>query len=623
MNAEALTSATTSNGKQMQIKSTKKPKAFLGQGTYGIVSKCLRLEDKQTVAIKLLRKYGPYLKQAKMELAALNKLKNLDADKCNLVRWHQVFTDRGHVCLEFEHLDKSLYDLMAERSGRSMPLKQIRPLVYQLAVALTHLKAQGIIHADLKLENVMLVNHIQQPFRIKLIDFGLARLTTEIKIGSYIQSRPYRSPEILLGLPFTEAIDIWSLGCLAAVLYLGTQLYPGKTEYLMMTYIVETQGQPADHILSRGRKTKRFFQRNPQRISVETGHMPKDERSIKLTCLDDLVTNQKYSYLSDVEKEAQKTDTIIFINLLKGMLHLDPSERLTPSQVVEHQFITMQHLHSMIPLSFEVRSNFHLMDQFKKRTVVSEKDETLQQPSSTRTVLVKKNCHPNTKSSCVWTNAFSKATRTDESLLTVKATFPPFKRKMADDGNDSGPKKSRTDYRALPVKRKLAYDSNDSDPKKRRIDYGAVTVIRKLGDDEDSSGPKKSRTDYRALPVKRKLAYDSNDSDPKKRRIDYGAVTVKRKMGDDGNSSRPEKIRTDHGAIHVGVEVPQQDDGIPGRSTVQYPSQCLQEGRVFYTAIRPVGRNNSETPVPDPKAQGSDPLAQWGELTTGKLGSYK
>uniref|UniRef100_A0A3P8UJQ7 Protein kinase domain-containing protein n=1 Tax=Cynoglossus semilaevis TaxID=244447 RepID=A0A3P8UJQ7_CYNSE len=355
-------------------------KAFLGQGTYGIVSKCLRLEDKQTVAIKLLRKYGPYLKQAKMELAALNKLKNLDADKCNLVRWHQVFTDRGHVCLEFEHLDKSLYDLMAERSGRSMPLKQIRPLVYQLAVALTHLKAQGIIHADLKLENVMLVNHIQQPFRIKLIDFGLARLTTEIKIGSYIQSRPYRSPEILLGLPFTEAIDIWSLGCLAAVLYLGTQLYPGKTE------------------------------------------------SIKLTCLDDL------------------TDTIIFINLLKGMLHLDPSERLTPSQVVEHQFITMQHLHSMIPLSFEVRSNFHLMDQFKKRTVVSEKDETLQQPSSTRTVLVKKNCHPNTKSSCVWTNAFSKATRTDESLLTVKATFPPFKRKMADDGNDSGPKKSRTDY---------------------------------------------------------------------------------------------------------------------------------------------------------------------------------
>uniref|UniRef100_A0A3P8UN58 Protein kinase domain-containing protein n=1 Tax=Cynoglossus semilaevis TaxID=244447 RepID=A0A3P8UN58_CYNSE len=416
--------------------STYRVEAFLGQGTYGIVSKCLRLEDKQTVAIKLLRKYGPYLKQAKMELAALNKLKNLDADKCNLVRWHQVFTDRGHVCLEFEHLDKSLYDLMAERSGRSMPLKQIRPLVYQLAVALTHLKAQGIIHADLKLENVMLVNHIQQPFRIKLIDFGLARLTTEIKIGSYIQSRPYRSPEILLGLPFTEAIDIWSLGCLAAVLYLGTH--------------------------------SQWKLKNPQRISVETGHMPKDERSIKLTCLDDLVTNQKYSYLSDVEKEAQKTDTIIFINLLKGMLHLDPSERLTPSQVVEHQFITMQHLHSMIPLSFEVRSNFHLMDQFKKRTVVSEKDETLQQPSSTRT-----------------------------SLLTVKATFPPFKRKMADDGNDSGPKKSRTDYRALPVKRKLAYDSNDSDPKKRRIDYGAVTVIRKLGDDEDSSGPKKSRTDYR------------------------------------------------------------------------------------------------------------------------------
>lgn len=43
-----------------------------------------------------------------------------------------------------------------------------------------------------------------------------------------------RSPEILLGLPFTEAIDMWSLGCIAAILYLGTLLYPGRSEYDMV-----------------------------------------------------------------------------------------------------------------------------------------------------------------------------------------------------------------------------------------------------------------------------------------------------------------------------------------------------------------------------------------------------
>lgn len=44
-----------------------------------------------------------------------------------------------------------------------------------------------------------------------------------------------RSPEIILGLPFTEAIDMWSLGCMAAELYLGTLLYPGNTEYDMVS----------------------------------------------------------------------------------------------------------------------------------------------------------------------------------------------------------------------------------------------------------------------------------------------------------------------------------------------------------------------------------------------------
>lgn len=63
---------------------------------------------------------------------------------------------------------------------------------FQLANALDHLRAVGLIHADLKLENVMLANHQTEPYKVKLIDFGLACDVSDARLGSYIQTRPYR-----------------------------------------------------------------------------------------------------------------------------------------------------------------------------------------------------------------------------------------------------------------------------------------------------------------------------------------------------------------------------------------------------------------------------------------------
>ncbi|KAK3555758.1 hypothetical protein QTP86_028953 [Hemibagrus guttatus] len=76
---------------------------------------------------------------------------------------------------------------------------------------------------------------------------------------------------------------------------------------------------------------------------------------------------------------------------------------------------------------------------------------------------------------------------------------------------------------------------------------------------------------------------------------------------------------------HMGVEVPQQNYGVPSRSTFQHPSQGLQEGWVLHTAIWPISRNNSETPIPGPKAQGNNPLVYRGKLQhmAAELRGYK
>ncbi|TWW80475.1 Homeodomain-interacting protein kinase 3 [Takifugu flavidus] len=160
------------------------------------------------------------------EVTTLNKLQKLDVDKCNIVRFYTTFTDRGFNCLVFEHLDRSLYGFVKQRPFHHLLLKAISMIVQQLAAPLETLKSIGVMHCDISLPNVMLVNHEKEPFRVKLIDFGLAHEVSYVPQGSTIQKCNYRAPEVMLGLPLTEAIDMWSLGCLAVRLYLGVRLFP-------------------------------------------------------------------------------------------------------------------------------------------------------------------------------------------------------------------------------------------------------------------------------------------------------------------------------------------------------------------------------------------------------------
>lgn len=120
----------------------------------------------------------------------------------------------------------------------------------------------GLIHADLKPENIMLVDPVRQPYRVKVIDFGSASHVSKAVCNTYLQSRYYRAPEIILGLPYCEAIDMWSLGCVVAELFLGWPLYPGSSEYDQIRYISQTQGLPTEHMLNNASKTTKFFYRD-------------------------------------------------------------------------------------------------------------------------------------------------------------------------------------------------------------------------------------------------------------------------------------------------------------------------------------------------------------------------
>uniref|UniRef100_A0A8C5JMV3 Homeodomain interacting protein kinase 4 n=1 Tax=Junco hyemalis TaxID=40217 RepID=A0A8C5JMV3_JUNHY len=257
-------------------------------GTFGQVIQGQCRSTGEMVAIKILKNCDHDGQIVKNELRLLQVLREGDTKDSHIIHFLESFSDTVWTYLVFELLQQNLFDFQKQNNFSPLPVRHIRTITAQVLVALVKLKELSIIHADLKPENIMLVDHARYPFRIKLVDFGSAILLPEVchVQEPYIQTRFYRAPEILLGLPFCEKVDIWSLGCVMAELHLGWPLYPGNDEY-----------------------DQSFFQRAPD---------------------------------PDQEELAKHCDLYRMVELVKRMLTWDSHERITPSAALHHPFFSMK-----------------------------------------------------------------------------------------------------------------------------------------------------------------------------------------------------------------------------------------------------------------------------------------
>lgn len=174
------------------MKNTYEVLDFLGRGTFGQVVKCWKRGTGEVVAVKILKNHPSYARQGQIEVGILARLSGENADEHNLVRAFECFQHRSHTCLVFEMLEQNLYDFLKQNKFSPLPLKVIRPVLQQVATALRKLKSMGLIHADLKPENIMLVDPVRQPYRVKVIDFGSASHVSKAVCSTYLQSRYYR-----------------------------------------------------------------------------------------------------------------------------------------------------------------------------------------------------------------------------------------------------------------------------------------------------------------------------------------------------------------------------------------------------------------------------------------------
>ncbi|XP_038646288.1 homeodomain-interacting protein kinase 4-like isoform X1 [Scyliorhinus canicula] len=329
---------------------------FIGEGAYGEVICCRKRSSNQFVAIKTLKCDSCSAAEVRM----LKLLQNVDGDKFHIVKLLEYFHRDAKSYLVFELMEQNLQDFQIANNFAPLPVKHIRTIAIQLLRALEKLKELSIIHTDIKPDNIMLVEHMRFPFRVKVIDFGSASILPEVQHiqDPYIQARYYRSPEILLGLPFCEKLDMWSLGCVLAELRLGSPLYPGKNQYDQIRIIIETQGQPQDHLLNQASKAHLFFKRNScpqsgrhwQLKSLSECQMkmfaePLEPRRHTLKSLDELETFSIIQTLfPNGEDIAEFHDRNSMVTLVKRMLNFDPKSRISPRTALRHPFITMEQL---------------------------------------------------------------------------------------------------------------------------------------------------------------------------------------------------------------------------------------------------------------------------------------
>ena len=184
-----------------------------------------------------------------------------------------------------------------------------------MLTSLQFMKDLKIIHCDLKPENVMLKQANRSV--IKVIDFGSSCMTDE-RVYTYIQSRFYRAPEVILGLPYSTAIDMWSFACILAELYTGYPLFPGEDEAEQIQCIMEVFDQPPSQILAHATRRKVFFDsEHHPRISANSQGRIRTPGTKTLSSM------------------LRCTDAP-FLDFLSKCLTWDPEERLTPEEAMNH-----------------------------------------------------------------------------------------------------------------------------------------------------------------------------------------------------------------------------------------------------------------------------------------------
>ncbi|KAL2077102.1 hypothetical protein ACEWY4_026606 [Coilia grayii] len=311
----------------------------LGEGAFGKVVECIdhSNNDCVRVAMKIVKNIDTYRDVAMSEVAILSKMNTVDSDnQFACVRMLDWFNHQGHICIVFELLGLSTYDLLQKNNFKPFPLESIRHMAYQIIKAVRFLHRNKLTHTDLKPENILFVDsdyaalyfskkgkgELPLDFpEVRVVDFGNATYDHEYH-AAIVSTRHYRAPEVILDLGWNQACDVWSLGCILMEFYLGLTVFQTHSNREHLAMMERVLGPIPTQLLQKTRK-KCYVNRN----RLDWDARSSSGRYVRKHC------KPLREYMTSRGQEHYQ-----LFNLIQRMLEYDVAQRITLNEALAHPF---------------------------------------------------------------------------------------------------------------------------------------------------------------------------------------------------------------------------------------------------------------------------------------------
>jgi serine/threonine protein kinase len=342
----------------------------LGSAAFSTAYKCTDLNSEEDssgcqdlVCLKVIKNTKDFFDQSLDEIKILELLRQ--TGKCNenfIVEMKTFFYHREHLIIVTELLRQNLFEfgkfILDSGEEPYFTITRLSYITWQCLIALNFVHDLGLVHSDVKPENILLASYSRA--QAKLIDFGSSCYLTD-RQSSYIQSRSYRAPEVVLGLPYDGRIDIWSLGCVVAEMFTGEVTFQNDSIVSMLSRIEAICGPFPRHMIAQGRQSSRFFTKcgllfekvtrdnavNNESYSGESSN--EEGEKLKAAHID--IFQPKRTTLAarlglppdliekfDSGKPLGRDDKqkALFVDLVRKLLTIDPESRPTAAEALEH-----------------------------------------------------------------------------------------------------------------------------------------------------------------------------------------------------------------------------------------------------------------------------------------------
>ena len=301
---------------------------YLGSAAFSRAVQCLDLATGSLVCIKIIKNSKDFFDQSLDEIKLLHHINSSgDADRFNVVQLFDYFYHREHLFLVFELLRDNLYEfskyIREYGEEEYFTLPRLQRITRQILQGLDFIHASGVIHCDLKPENILIKSYSR--CLVKIIDFGSSCFLGD-RLSSYVQSRAYRAPEVILGMPYDGKIDVWSLGCILAELWTGRVLLQNDSVPCMLARMSAILSPPTRAMLRKGKYASRFFTSNGEVYEAAA------DGSV-------LVLEPKPTTLADrLGCEDER-----FVAFVRRLLAVDPNERPSAAEALSDPWFDVEY----------------------------------------------------------------------------------------------------------------------------------------------------------------------------------------------------------------------------------------------------------------------------------------